>query len=195
MALKTGIIVGSTRQGRMGERVARWVEQRVKLRPALSTTWIDVAEWTFAPYPHAQPTKMAEKSYADPRERAWVELVAAQDAFIIVTPEYNHGYPAGLKNALDYTYAGWNKKPVAFVSYGGPSGGVRAVQQLRQVAVELQMAPLRDEVNLPFVFRALDDAGVPKDEHHHKRAEAMLDELVWWGNALAAARAQAQAAG
>jgi NAD(P)H-dependent FMN reductase len=183
-----GIIVASTRQGRMGERVGRWVEAQALRRDNIKVEWVDLAEWALPYYPHPAPPRVAERSYTDTRERAWVELVARMDGYLIVTPEYSHGYPAALKNALDYVYAGWNRKPVAFVSYGGSSGGVRAVEQLRQVAVELQLAPLRDEVNIPFVGRALDDQGVPKDEFHRKRLEALLDELSWWSETLKAGR-------
>lgn len=183
-----GLILASTREGRMGERVARWVQRVASTRAELATEWIDLAEWTFPYYPHPKPPKLAESAYTDARERAWVELVARMDGFLIVTPEYNHGYPAALKNALDYTYSGWNRKPVAFVSYGGTSGGVRSVQQLRQVVIELQMAPLREEVNIPMVARAVEEDGTPKDEHVRKRLDTLLGELAWWTATLKAGR-------
>ena len=97
---------------------------------------------------------------------------------------------AALKNALDHAYVGWNRKPVAFVSYGGTSGGVRAVEQLRQVAVELQMASIRDEVNIPFIGRAMDEQGEPRDELHRKRLDAVLTDLAWWTETLRAGRAR-----
>ena len=183
-----GLIVGSTREGRQGEKVARWVETRAQAREEFATEFIDLAHWVFPFYRHPLPARVAERSYTDAREAAWVALVRRMDAFIIVVPEYNHGYPAGLKNALDYVSAGWARKPVAFVSYGGSSGGVRAVEQLRLVAIELQLAPIRDEVNLPFAHRALDEHGVPVEPSHGKRLEAMLGELSWWSQALKAAR-------
>lgn len=179
----------------MGERVARWVERVAATREGLDVCWIDLADWVFPSYPHPTPPKMAERTYTDERERAWVALVGRMEAFIVVTPEYNHGYPAALKNAFDYTYAGWNRKPIGFVSYGGSSGGVRAVQQLRQVAVELQMAPVRDEVNIPFVGRALDERGEPKEEFHRKRLDALLTDLAWWTETLNAGRAREQRPG
>ena len=188
MTTTIGIIVGSTRQGRLGERIARWVEGQAKGRPGWNVEWIDLLDWVFPFYPHPTSPKVSEHSYPDERQRAWVALVERMDGFIIVAPEYNHGYPAGLKNALDFAYTGWNKKPVAFVSYGGSSGGVRSVQQLRQVVVELQMAPLRDEVNIPFVPRAIDEHGRPNDEFHQKRLETLLTELRWWTDALKAGR-------
>ncbi|MFN0064276.1 MAG: NADPH-dependent FMN reductase [Myxococcaceae bacterium] len=190
MKLTLGVIVGSTREGRMGERVARWVQRAAETTERWNVQWIDLAEWAFPNYRHPSPTKVAEQSYSDPRERAWVELVRGMDGFIVVAPEYNHGYPAALKNALDYAYAGWNRKPVAFVSYGGSSGGVRAVQQLRQVAVELQMAPVRDEVNIPFVGRALDEHGEPKEEFHRKRLDALLSDIAWWAETLKTGRSR-----
>jgi NAD(P)H-dependent FMN reductase len=183
-----GLVLASTREKRQGERVARWVEREASRREAIGVQWIDLAEWPLANYRHPMPAKMAEKAYTDERERGWVDLVGRMDGFIIVTPEYNHGYPAALKNALDHVYAGWNRKPVAFVSYGGSSGGVRAVQQLRQVAIELQMAPIRDEVNLPFIGRALDAEGTPVDPFQHKRLDTMLTELTWWALTLKAGR-------
>lgn len=185
-----GIIVGSMREGRVGEKVARWVEAAARQREAFAVEWIDLAEWRLPYFAHPGSPKALEANYSDAREKAWVELVARQDAFIVVTPEYNHGYPPALKNAFDFTYSGWNRKPVAFVSYGGSSGGVRAVQQLRQVVVELQMAPLRDEVNVPFVGRALDASGVPTDAFQHKRLEALLDGLTWWSQTLKEGRAR-----
>jgi len=188
MKTNLGIIVASTRTGRLGERIARWVEGEAKRRDAFAVEWIDLAEWVLPYYAHPMPTRIAEQTYADERERAWTGLVGRMDSFIIVTPEYNHGYPAALKNALDYAYAGWNRKPIAFVSYGGSSGGVRAVQQLRQVVIELQMAPIRDEVNIPFAMRAVDEHGVPKDEFPRKRLDALLTELAWWTSALKSAR-------
>jgi NAD(P)H-dependent FMN reductase len=188
MKLRVGIIVGSTREGRQGERVARWVQGRVEAREAFEAEWIDLATHALPYYRHPSPPKVLESRYEDPRERAWVALVERMDAFLVVTPEYNHGYPAALKNGFDYAYTGWNRKPVGFVSYGGSSGGVRAVQQLRQVVVELQMAPLREEVNIPFVGRALDETGAPKEEFPRKRLETLLGELEWWAATLKAGR-------
>lgn len=183
-----GIILGSTREGRVGERVGRWVFELASKRDDLSFEFIDLRDWPLPFYPHAAVPKVAERSYTDGQQRAWVELIERLDGFILVTPEYNHGYSAILKNALDFTYTGWNKKPVAFVSYGGSAGGVRVVQQLRQVAVELQLVALRNEVNIPFVAHALDDQGKPRDEFHAKQARGMLDQLSWWARALKTAR-------
>jgi NAD(P)H-dependent FMN reductase len=107
---------------------------------------------------------------------------------VLLTPEYNHGPPAVLKNALDHVYEEWRRKPVGFVSWGGPGGGVRAVEQLRQIAVELQMAPMRQQVAIPNVYASLDDRGRPADPRHEVDAHSVLDELLWWSAALTAAR-------
>jgi NAD(P)H-dependent FMN reductase len=123
---------------------------------------------------------VAEKSYTDPTARGWVEKIAALDGYIIVTPEYSHGYPGGLKNALDHGYAVWTNKPVAFVSYGGTAGGARAVEQLRLVAIELRMVPIRDEVNVRLIGASLDERGQPTEEFYAKRAAVMIDTLLWW---------------
>jgi NAD(P)H-dependent FMN reductase len=117
----------------------------------------------------------------------WAETVEAADGFVLITPEYNHGYPAALKNALDLVYAEWGRKPVAFVSYGGPAGGVRAVQQLREVVIELDLVPLRRQVAIPRVHTALREDG-PDDPRHASAAERLLDDLAWWARALAGAR-------
>jgi NAD(P)H-dependent FMN reductase len=104
------------------------------------------------------------------------------DGYVVVTPEYNHGYPGGLKNALDHAMAAWANKPVAFVSYGGTAGGARAVEQLRLVAIELRLVPIRDEVNVRLIGVALDEHGRPTDDFYAKRAALMIDTLFWWAH-------------
>ena len=116
------------------------------------------------------------------------------DGYVLVTPEYNHGYPASLKNALDHVYTEWVRKPVSFVSYGGPGGGARAVEQLRQVVIELQMAPLRQQVLIHRFWTKLGHDGFLSDGHEDEATE-LLDELVWWAGALSTARADAVLAG
>ena len=123
-----------------------------------------------------------------PEAETWSENVARADGYVIVTPEYNHGYPAVLKNALDHLYTEWTRKPVAFVGYGGLAGGVRSIEQLRQVVVELQMAPIRYDVVIPRARRVFAD-GAPADEVYASLANRMLDQLAWWARALKQARA------
>jgi NAD(P)H-dependent FMN reductase len=189
--LRIGVITASTRDGRQGEAVARWFRGLAAARSELEVVELDLKAIDLPLYTDRLHPKVAEAGYTGAAARRWVELVGGCDGFVIVTPEYNHGYPAPLKNALDHVYAGWNGKPLGFVSYGGSAGGVRAVQQLRQVAVELQLAPVRDEVNIPFIGRALDETGAPKDPHHVARAQALLDQLAWWGETLRQGRRRA----
>jgi NAD(P)H-dependent FMN reductase len=118
--------------------------------------------------------------------------VASADAFVFVTPEFNHGYPASLKSALDAVYVEWAAKPATFVSYGGAAGGVRAVEQLRQVLVELHAVPIRDAVLLPLARQLFDTEGTLIDpEGLAPSVKATLDHLLWWAHALRAARCEA----
>jgi NAD(P)H-dependent FMN reductase len=188
--LRIGVIVSSVRQGRRGEGIARWFAAIAAEHEGIEPVLLDLKDFLLPDYAEPTGARMAEASYAGDAQRRWVHAVTPLDGFVIVTPEYNHGYPAPLKNALDHVFSAWRGKPVSFVSYGGISGGTRCVQQLRQVAIELQLAPLRDEVNIPLVYESLDDKGAPRDPYYAARARAMLDALLWWGRALAEARAK-----
>jgi len=181
-------ILGSTRQGRIGDRVARWFAEVASERADLTYEPVDLRDWSFPLLDAARPP--ARGDYEDPLTVRWAGTVARADAVVLITPEYNHGYPAALKNALDLLYAEWGRKPVGFVSYGGPGGGLRSVQQLRQVVLELDMAPLRRQVSIPRVHSVLDEEGRPTEPWHLSAAAAMLDDLVWWARALGAARQQ-----
>jgi NAD(P)H-dependent FMN reductase len=189
-ALKLGIIIASVREGRIGERIGRWIESVAKAREDLSVRVFDLKEWPIPHYTEPKGAKAMETSYSSDLLKRWVAAIAEQEAFVVVTPEYNHGYPGQLKDAMDHVYAGWTAKPIGFVGYGGISGGIRSIQQLRQVVVELQMVPVREEVNLPFAMKIVDEKGTPHDPYFAGRAENMFDQLVWWGRALAEARAK-----
>jgi NAD(P)H-dependent FMN reductase len=183
--LRIGVILASVREGRRGEAYARWIHGLLAERPGIAAELLDLREWALPPYAHRETTVAAEKAYAPGSlERRWAERVAAQDGFVVVTPEYNHGYPGQLKNALDAIYAPWNHKPVTFVSYGGFAAGARAAEQLRLVAVELRMVPVRDEVNLKLPGLAADEQGRPADPLYAKKAKAALDDLLWWARVL-----------
>lgn len=181
------VILGSTRQGRAGARVARWFMGHADARTDLDVELVDLRDW---PLPFFdQPMPPMRGGYADNKQQRWAEQVARADGYVLVTPEYNHGYPAVLKNALDHLFAEWNGKPVAFVGYGGPGGGLRAVEQLRQVVVELGMVPMREQVAITNVYAAFDQDGHLASPHRHDRqAVAVLDELANWSATLAAAR-------
>lgn len=181
MPVSVGVILSSVREVRKGEAFATWIYNLLAARADVKPDLLDLKEFVFPGYPAAESAAMAEKKYAEGSlEQRWRDRVAALDSFVIVTPEYSHGYPGALKNALDHIYAGWNYKPVGFVSYGFSASGARAVEQLRLVAVELRMIPIRDEVNLPMLTLATDDRGQPSDAFYQKRAALMIDELLWW---------------
>ncbi len=118
------------------------------------------------------------RHYQHDHTKKWSKIVDEADGFIIVTPEYNHGYSAGLNNAIDYLYKEWTGKPVSFVSYGGVSGGLRAVEQLRQVVIELRMQPLREQVSIPFVRGAVREGKLPHDDARHKQLQTHLADLA-----------------
>jgi len=159
-----GLILGSTRQGRVGEHPYQWVQRiaKVELEGKAALTAIDLRDWNL-PHFDSPVSPAYAKEYTSDLTKRWAETISALDGFIIVTPEYNHGYPGVLKDALDHLYKEWNGKPVAFVSYGGGSGGIRALEQLRLVTVELQMMPIRPEVNIRMVWEAFDEQGNPKE--------------------------------
>ena len=172
------VVLGSTRQGRAGGRVARWFLEVGASRGDLRLELVDLRDWPLPFFDLAKPP--AAGGYEDPAQIAWAEKVDEADAYVLVTPEYNHGYPAVLKNALDTVYAEWGGKPVAFVGYGGSAGGVRAVEQLRQVVVELDMVPLRPQVALPRAYSAFADDGSLRHPGPEREAASVLDALVDW---------------
>lgn len=179
------IIIGSIREGRVGEPIARWFAELAARREDLSTELVDLREWDL---PFLTARTPPSQGYETERQREWAAKVGAADGYVLVTAEYNHGYPPPLKNALDHVYAEWNRKPVAYVSYGGPGGGTRAVEQLRGVAVELQQVPLRSQVILPRPWPLLHD-GVFDGAQYERQAASLLDELAWWAGVLREARA------
>ncbi len=181
------VILGSTRQQRFGDKVAGWFMSRTDERTDMTFELVDLRDWMFPYYDRPLPASVAEY---DDEGRRWAEVIGPADGFVIITPEYNHGYPAVLKSALDAVYREWNRKPVAFVSYGGWSGGVRAMQQLRQVVIELQMAPTRASVVLQFAPRLFDSEGnLHQPDLFNTAATNLLNDLSWWAHALRVARA------
>ena len=168
------VIIGSTRVGRIGDTVAAWFLDRARLRDDLEPTVIDLAGFDFPPcFPERPTPPMAE----------FARQVGEAEAFVLVTPEYNHSFPASLKQAIDFAYDEWHAKPVGFVSYGYRSGGLYAVEQLRGICTELHMVSMRDCVSIDLLA---DGPG----ECHEQAATAMLGQLAWWGRALRAARAE-----
>ena len=183
--LNLAIIVGSVREGRFGPVVAGWFAECARRRADLRVDLIDLAE-TPAPPLGSTPADAAE---AAARE-ALAGRLAAADAFVVVTPEYNRSFPAALKELIDAHVTEWQAKPVGFVSYGGISGGLRAVEQLRLVFAELHAVTVRDTVSFHRAKERFDAAGRPTDPDSEVAAKVLLDRLTWWGRVLRDARAE-----
>ncbi|MEU7639426.1 MULTISPECIES: NADPH-dependent FMN reductase [unclassified Streptomyces] len=185
--LRLAVIIGSVRDGRFGPTVTQWFTHLAAQRPDLDIDVIDLADVPLSTTgPTREPSPQMTAVLATTRPR-----LAQADAFVIVTPEYNHSFPAALKNAIDWHLAEWQAKPVGFVSYGGIAGGLRAVEQLRQVFAELHAVTVRDTVSFHGGVATFDDEGHPKDpEGCETAAKALLDQLTWWAHALRQARTQ-----
>lgn len=174
------VIYGSARANRFCDTVVDWVLSELSAMKGFDILLLDPAELAFS----ASGPDAAASSLIEAR-------VAEADAFIVVTPEYNHGYPAVLKAMIDSTFSPWHAKPVGFVSYGGVSGGIRAVEQLRQVFAELHAVPIRDGVSLAHAWALFDEAGNPfRPDDIGGRLIVMMRRLLWWARALKAARTQ-----
>jgi NAD(P)H-dependent FMN reductase len=177
------IVIASTRPGRKGDRVARWFETRAVHHGGFDVELVDLAEVNLPLFDEPEHPRL--RKYAHEHTKRWSERVARGDAFVFVTPEYNYGAPPSLVNALDYLVHEWAYKPVAFVSYGGVSGGTRSVQMTKLTVTALRMMPIPDAVSLPFFARmfAADGTFAP-DERQNAAAAAMLDELARWTAAM-----------
>jgi len=171
------IIVASTRPGRVGLPVADWVTARAQAHGAFELDVVDLVELAL-PFMD-EPNHPRLRRYEHQHTKDWSARVQAADAFVFVTPEYNHSYNAPLKNAIDFLHSEWEYKPVGFVSYGGIAAGTRALQALKPVVTVLKMTPVTEAVNVPFVrqFMTDDEVFVP-NEVLEQAADAMLAELV-----------------
>jgi NAD(P)H-dependent FMN reductase len=171
------IIIGSTRPGRAGLPIADWFADRARSHGGFDVDVVDLAEVDLPMLDEPHHPRL--RQYVHQHTKDWSATVDAGDAFVIVTPEYNYGYPAPLKNAIDYLHTEWCDKPVGFVSYGGVSAGTRAVQQLKQVVTTLRMVPVVEAVSIPFHPQFIgDDGRVQANDIMEQAAGAMLDELV-----------------
>lgn len=184
--LRTAVIIGSTRDGRFGPVVADWIAGHIAQREDMTADLIDLVE---TPLPTVFPAfGQAPSDEVVARLGAVSPRLAQADAFVIVTPEYNHSFPASLKNALDWHNEQWHAKPVGFVSYGGLAGGLRAVEHLRVVLAELHAVTIRNTVSFHNYGEVFGTDGKPSDPGCDAAAKAMLDQLTWWGRSLREAR-------
>ncbi|MHB8528816.1 MAG: NADPH-dependent FMN reductase [Caulobacteraceae bacterium] len=188
------VIAGSTREGRFSEKPAHWILQKLKERDGVDARLLDLRDFPMPFFDQpASPAMPGHPPFENEVVQRWTAAIAASDGFVFVTPEYNFGPSAVLKNAIDWVYPEWNRKAAAFVSYGGALGA-RSVQQLRETAIALQLAPIALSVHIPAAtlwahFRGGDvDSGLAELE---APAAAMIDHLLWWTAALKSARAGA----
>ena len=186
------VITGTTREGRFSELVAAWVMQRLAGHDAFDLELVDLRDHPLPFFDGEAPARTG-RDYPEEVVGRFSEVIDRADGYVLLTAEYNHGYPAVLKNAMDSTFVEWRRKPVAFVGWGN-TGGARAIEQLRAVAVEFEMAPLRHAVHvLPDVLIAVRRAADPTDASLfaplEPRLDLLADDLAWWMRALASARA------
>lgn len=187
------IIIGSTREHRFSEAPARWIKQHFDQRSDVTTRVLDLRDFPLPFFDSAMlPGIPGRPAYDNEVVQRWTDAIGASDAFVVLTPEYNHGAPAVLKNALDWVYPEWSRKPIGFVSWGSV-GGARAVQQLRETAIELQMAPVRSAVHLPAAAIFAHFQGKPDEieavmKSQDDQASKLVADLLWWSSALKSAR-------
>jgi NAD(P)H-dependent FMN reductase len=192
MTVKIAIIVGSTRPGRKADTVARWVFDIAARRGDASFEIVDIADFDLPLLDEALPPSMAR--YAQPHTKAWAEKIAGFDAFVFVTPEYNHSTSGALKNAIDYLFREWNDKAAGFVGYGS-TGGTRAVEHLRGIMGEIKVADVRAQVVLS-LFNDFENFTEFKPQPSQEAVvEAMLNDLIRWGRALQAMRLETREGG
>jgi NAD(P)H-dependent FMN reductase len=179
--LRVAVILGSTRPGRNGEAVAKWVYDVAKKRTDAEYEYIDIKDYELPLLDEPIPPSLGR--YSKDHTKAWAAKIDSFDAFVFVTAEYNHGIPGALKNAIDFLFKEWNNKVAGFVGYGS-AGGVRSVEQLRLVMAELQVATVRSQVQLS-LFTDFENFSVFKPAPYQETSiNTMLDQVISWGNAL-----------
>ena len=184
---RIAIIIGSTRPGRNGEAVATWVHERAVKHGGAEFELVDLKDFGLPHLDEITPPAMGQ--YTQPHTQRWARKVAEFDGYVFVTPEYNHSTSGALKNAIDFLYAEWNNKAAGFVSYGSV-GGTRAVEHLRLVMAELQVADVRAQVAFSLATDFRDYSAFTPADNHEGHLNTMLDQLIAWSTALAPVRAR-----
>jgi NAD(P)H-dependent FMN reductase len=192
--LKLQIVIGSTREGRQADAVVRWLAPLAKAHGAFEVEVLDLREWPLPLFQETMATvgDFKNPTYSQPIVKKWNQKIAEGDAFLFVTPEYNHSVPGVLKNAIDSVFAsfGFRHKPAGMVGYSaGGGGGSRAVEHLAQIGFETEMHALRDTVLIPLVQQAFGNEGASINPVLDIYLKVMLDDLAWWGGLLKPARA------
>ena len=195
--LNLKIIIGSTRPGRAADRVTPWIADLASENPVFTVEILDLRDWPLPFFAETYETigDPRNPAYSDPIVRRWNQRIAQGDAFLFITPEYNHSVPGVLKNAIDSVFASFafRNKPAAFVGYsGGVAAGTRAIEHLAHITIEAEMVPLRSSVLIPLVDGAFGQDGAPKDAAASAAATIMLEDLAWWAAALHQARQHSQ---
>ncbi len=186
------VIIGSTRPGRAAQPIAEWFTERARAHGGFDVEVADLAEIGLPMMD--EPNHPRLRQYVNQHTKDWSARIERADAVVFVTPEYNYGYPAAVKNAIDYLHQEWKDKPVGFVSYGGVAAGTRAVQQLKQVLTTVRMVPVFDSVNIPFHPQFISGGEFHANEILEQAADAMLDELARLESALRPLRTPAPVA-
>ena len=183
---RLGVVVVSVREGRVGAPVAEWFAARAREHGGFETELVDLKTVDLPML--SEPNHPRLQKYTQEKTRAWSAQVAALDAFVFVTPEYNFATPPSLVNALDHLYVEWHYKAAGFVSYGGISGGLRAVQHAKSMLTSFKVMPIVEAVTIPFVGKLVENGRVPGGDPYDRSAAVMLDELLKWTDALAPLR-------
>lgn len=183
--MNIALILASVREGRLGERVGRWAYRRLSQVSGIEAELLDLKEYPLPFYTEPEEPVDKKGDFANPTANRWRDAIARQDGFVIVTPEYNHGYPPALKNALDYLYAPWNDKPALFVSYStGMVGGARCVEQLREVAANLRLIDLPTAVHIGKAQEVFDEQGNVLSGPFDGLLDKQLADLAAWAEML-----------
>jgi NAD(P)H-dependent FMN reductase len=190
--VRIAVILGSVREGRFGDKPAQWIFDELKKRKGVEATFLDLKDFDLPNFDSPVSPAWVNAPLSQGDVTKWAEAIGEQDGFIVVAPEYNRSLGGAMKNAFDWVYPEWNRKAVGFVGYGS-TGGARAVEHMRNIAVELQMAPIRQGVHIMWETMApLMQEKAPVDPARfaavQQSADTMLDQLVWWASALKAAR-------
>jgi NAD(P)H-dependent FMN reductase len=190
---KLQIIIGSTRPNRAADKVAPWVIDRATSHQAFDVEVLDLRDWPLPIFTESLATigDINDPTYSEPVVKRWNQKIKEADAYLVITPEYNHSVPGVLKNAIDSVWLSFafRNKPIVAVGYsGGIAGGVRAIEHLAQIAIEAELVPIRTAVVIPRVAEAFDGSGLPINPVTDITLEVALDDLAWWSAALEKAR-------
>ena len=183
---RLGVVIGSVREGRIGLPVAQWFVERAHQHAAFDVELLDLKIINLPIF--AERTHPRLQTYESEQQKSWSATIASLDAFVFVTPEYNYSIAPALLNCLDYLFAEWAYKPVGFVSYGGISGGLRAVQMAKQTLSALNMIAIAEAVAIPFVAKLVEGGTFAATDVHDRSATAVLDSLAKWTSALSTLR-------